>query len=93
MFVSRKSLSLIHFDSAEAAVCIDVVHAAHIRIETLSVSGALSKLREPFAESVVERSSLAPGDQASSLDHIFVGAHRYVFHTNSVCTSFVRKAK
>ena len=62
MFVSRKNLSLIHFVSVEAAARIDVLHAAHERIETLGVSGALRKLREPFAESVVERSTLAAGD-------------------------------
>lgn len=91
--MSRKNLSFIQFVSAEATACIDVLHAAHERIETLGVSGALRKLREPFAESIVERSALAAGDQARPFDQIFVGAHGDVLHTEIVYTNFVRNAR
>jgi hypothetical protein len=70
-----------------------VLQAPHQRIETLGVSCALSKLRKPLAECLVQRSALASGDQARPLDQVLVGAQGDILHTKTVYTILVRLAR
>ena len=71
------------------SACIDVLHTLHQRIEALSVSRTLRKLREPFTESVVQGSALSARDEARQLDQIVIRAESYVLHTKLAYTRFV----
>jgi len=70
-----------------------MLQAFHQSVELLRAAASRRKLFQPLAEYRVERLMLGFGQQAGPLDQLFIRIEGDLFHTQVVCTNFVRTSK
>jgi hypothetical protein len=70
---------------------LDMLEAAHQRVEFPRAAGVSGETPQPFAKCGVEGGALGSGEQASLLDKGFVGAEGDFLHTRAVYISNVAK--